>query len=84
MPPSSCLTPETTTLVTLHNAIDLPGNLSDPNSAKTPADVIGLAIGSTSGTTRVRLFAGPKATDILASVRAIGPDGKQPANRSSR
>ncbi len=68
--------PETTTLVTLHNAIDLPGNLSDPNSAKTPADVIGLAIGSTSGTTRVRLFAGPKATDILASVRAIGPDGK--------
>ena len=41
--------PERTTVVTLHHTIDLPGNLSDPNSEKTPADVIGLAVGDTSG-----------------------------------
>lgn len=68
--------PDQTSVVTLHNAIELPGTLSDPNSAKTPADVIGLAVGDTSGTTRVRLFAGPKATDVLESIHAIGPDGK--------
>jgi YidC/Oxa1 family membrane protein insertase len=68
--------PERTSVVTLHGAIDLPGNLSEPNSAKTPADVIGLAVGDVSGTTRVRLFAGPKATDVLESVHAIGPDGR--------
>jgi YidC/Oxa1 family membrane protein insertase len=32
--------PEQTTVVTLHNTIDLPSDLSDANSKKTPADVI--------------------------------------------
>jgi YidC/Oxa1 family membrane protein insertase len=68
--------PERTSVVTLHNKFDLPSNLSDPSSQKTPADVIGLAIGDTSGSTRVRLYAGPKATDVLASIHAMGPDGK--------
>jgi YidC/Oxa1 family membrane protein insertase len=68
--------PDQATMVTLHNSIMVPGTLSDPNSAKTPADVIGLAVGDTSGHTRVRLFAGPKSTDILSSVHAIGADGK--------
>jgi YidC/Oxa1 family membrane protein insertase len=68
--------PERTTVVTLHNTIDLPSDPNDPNSKKTPADVLGLAVGDTSGTTGLRLFAGPKATDLLASIRASGPDGK--------
>ena len=68
--------PERTTVVTLHNAIDLPGDPSDPNSKKTPVDVLGLAVGDTSGDTRLRLFAGPKATDVLKSIHAIGADGK--------
>ncbi len=68
--------PSRATVVTFHHSIDLPGDLSDPNSAKKPADVIGLAIGDQSGDTRLRLFAGPKETDILNSVRAIGADGK--------
>jgi YidC/Oxa1 family membrane protein insertase len=68
--------PDDTTLVTLHNSIDLPSNLSDPNSKKTPADVLGLAVGSVSGDTRLRVFAGPKATDVLASIRSIGGDSK--------
>ncbi|MGD0730771.1 MAG: membrane protein insertase YidC [Terracidiphilus sp.] len=68
--------PESTTLVTLHNSIDLPSNLSDPNSQKSPADILGLAVGDTSGYTRLRLFAGPKAMDVVSSIHAIGADGK--------
>ncbi len=68
--------PDRTTVVTLHNAVELPGDTSDPNSKKTHIDVLGLAVGDTSGDTRLRLFAGPKATDVLSSVHATGPDGK--------
>ena len=68
--------PQQTTVVTLHHSVDLPGDLSDPNSQKKPADVVGLAMGDTSGYTRLRLFAGPKATDVLSSVHATGADGK--------
>jgi YidC/Oxa1 family membrane protein insertase len=68
--------PERTAVVTLHNPLDLPGNAGDSTSKRVPADVIGLAVGDTSGVTSLRLFAGPTATDILASVHAIGPDGK--------
>ena len=68
--------PDRATLVTLHNTIDLPGNLSDPNSQKKPANVIGLAVGDTSGVTGLRLYAGPKSTDILASIHTMGADGK--------
>jgi YidC/Oxa1 family membrane protein insertase len=69
-------TPSRTTLVTLHNAIDLPSDLSDPNSSKRPAHVLGLAVGDSSGYTRLRLFAGPKAMDVLTSIHAMGADGK--------
>jgi YidC/Oxa1 family membrane protein insertase len=68
--------PAGATLVTLHNTYDLPTDLSDPNSPKKPADVIGLAAGDQSGYTRLRLFAGPKAMDTLRSIHAIGADGK--------
>jgi len=69
--------PQRATLVTFHNTIDLPSDLSDPNSAKKPADVIGLAVGDQSGDTKLRLYAGPKETDILNSVHAVGSDGRQ-------
>jgi YidC/Oxa1 family membrane protein insertase len=68
--------PPGTSLVTLRNAVELPSKLDDPNSKKVPADVLGLAVGDASGYTHVRLFAGPKATDILAAVQSVGPDGK--------
>jgi YidC/Oxa1 family membrane protein insertase len=63
-------------VVTLHNTYDLPKDLNDATSPKTPADVIGLAVGDQSGSTRVRLFVGPKATDVLNSIHATGADGK--------
>jgi YidC/Oxa1 family membrane protein insertase len=68
--------PDRATLVTLHHTIDLPRSLSDPTSEKSPAHLLGLAMGDTSGVTRLRLYAGPKAMDVLASVHSIGPDGK--------
>jgi YidC/Oxa1 family membrane protein insertase len=68
--------PDRATLVTLHNTIDLPRDLGDPNSEKKPAHVLGLAMGDTSGSTRLRLYAGPKAMDLLTSIHATGADGK--------
>jgi len=68
--------PERVTLVTLHNTIDLPGDLSDPNSEKKPAHVLGLAMGDTSGITRLRLYAGPKAMEVLSTVHVTGAGGK--------
>jgi YidC/Oxa1 family membrane protein insertase len=67
--------PDHTTVVTLHNAINLP-NPSDPNGKKTPHDVLGIAVGDTSGNTKLRLFAGPKATAVLSSIHTMGADGK--------
>jgi YidC/Oxa1 family membrane protein insertase len=68
--------PDHATVVTLHNSTELSADPSDPNSKKTSIDVLGLAVGDTSGDTRLRLFAGPKATEILSSILANGPDGK--------
>jgi YidC/Oxa1 family membrane protein insertase len=68
--------PARTTVVTLHNAMDLPSDLTDPGSQKKPADVLGVAMGDISGTTRLRLYAGPKEMDVLNSIHAVGADGK--------
>jgi YidC/Oxa1 family membrane protein insertase len=68
--------PDRATVVTLHNAIELPADPSDPNGKKTSADVLGIAVGDTSGDTRLRLFAGPKATELLKSIHTMGADGK--------
>ena len=68
--------PDDTTVVTLHNNIELPVDPNDPNSKQSPLDVLGVAVGSISGVTHTRLFAGPKASQILASVHAVGPSGR--------
>ncbi len=67
--------PAKATLVTLHNAIDLTGSPSDQGKEK-PVDVIGLAVGDTSGSTRLRFFAGPKETDLLKTIHVTGANGK--------
>lgn len=64
--------PDQATAVTLHNSIELTGN----DGKKSPADVIGIAVGSSTGDTKMRLFAGPKATDLLASIHSTGAGGK--------
>ena len=68
--------PAHATMVTLHHTIDLPSDLSNPSSTKKPAHVLGLAVGDTSGTTHLRVYTGPKAMNVLASIHATGADGK--------
>ena len=68
--------PASATMVTLHHAVDLPADFNNPNGEKKPDQVLGLAMGDTSGDTRLRLYAGPKQTEVLKTVRAMGPDGK--------
>ncbi len=68
--------PADATLVTLHNSVELASDLSNPNSQKKPDSVLGLAMGNTSGDTRLRLYAGPKQMEVLKTIHAMGPDGK--------
>jgi YidC/Oxa1 family membrane protein insertase len=68
--------PETATVVTLHHAVELPTNPGQSNGKTKQADMIGMAMGSTTGVDRLRLFAGPKDTEVLSSIHAMGPDGK--------
>ncbi|MGA3049080.1 MAG: membrane protein insertase YidC [Terracidiphilus sp.] len=68
--------PAGATLVTIHNTVDLPSDLTDPKSQKKPADVIGFAMGDQSGYSRLRLYAGPKQIDVLSTIHSTGADGK--------
>ncbi len=69
--------PDDTTVVTLHHAVALPTGPGQSSSKAKEADVLGMAMGSTTGITKLRLFAGPKATEVLNSIHAMGPDGKE-------
>jgi len=60
--------PQHAAMVTFHNQIPLPNN-PDPNKPIL-VPVIGAAVGTPGETTRTRIFVGPKATDVLQSVRA--------------
>ncbi len=69
--------PETTTFVTQHTMVDVLSDLSNPGSQKKPAPVLGMAMGDVSGSTHLRLFAGPKQTEVLRGIHAASADGKQ-------
>lgn len=68
--------PETTTVVTLHDTVELASNPGQANSKTKPVDVIGMAMGSTTGADKLRLFAGPKETDVLSSIHATASNGQ--------
>ena len=69
---------ETSTAVTLHNTIDVHklARTGDDKGKVTgkPIDVpvVGVALGDTSGTTSVRIYAGPKSVDVLKTVSVSG------------
>ncbi|MGE0405985.1 MAG: membrane protein insertase YidC [Candidatus Korobacteraceae bacterium] len=60
--------PSVVNAVTLRHALEVPQNPNDPNSKKSRVEVLGLAVGSTSGATHLKLFVGPKALDVLQSI----------------
>jgi YidC/Oxa1 family membrane protein insertase len=67
--------PDRANVVTLHNMLNVP-RAKDKNVTDA-ASVLGVAVGDSSGRTRLRLFAGPKVISVLASVRATAADGSQ-------
>jgi YidC/Oxa1 family membrane protein insertase len=69
--------PDNAAMVTLHEAISVPKDpkKSDPNSVNR-YDVLGAAVGDTTGITRERLFVGPKALEVLESVQASSGPGQ--------
>ncbi|MHB1023382.1 MAG: membrane protein insertase YidC [Acidobacteriaceae bacterium] len=70
-------TPQTSSLVSFHNTLQIPKDLEKPDPKQTePVPVLGAAIGDASGHTLTRIYAGPKAIDILKSVHATAADGK--------
>ncbi|HYL13461.1 MAG TPA: membrane protein insertase YidC [Terriglobales bacterium] len=63
--------PPNAALVTLRNAVDVPKDPKNPQDT-TKVEVLGTAVGNLHGPTVERLFVGPKALDVLESVRVPG------------
>jgi YidC/Oxa1 family membrane protein insertase len=68
--------PADTALVTLNSPAEVLKNPDKPADGKEKANVIGLAFGNANSATRIRVFAGAKAVDLLESVQSHsgGPD----------
>jgi YidC/Oxa1 family membrane protein insertase len=70
--------PETATVAMLHNQLDVAKTIRHTGlgsgSSDKPVEVpiLGLALGDTSGHTKTRIFAGPKAVNVLRAVHATG------------
>src|SRR5271165_715655 len=80
--------PDSAVMVTFHEAITVPKDPKkpDPNNVNR-YEVLGAAVGDTTGVTRERLFVGPKALNVLESVvsntapgQTNGPDLRDVVN----
>jgi YidC/Oxa1 family membrane protein insertase len=69
--------PDTAAMVTLHNAITIAKDPKkpDPNSMN-HYEVLGAAVGDSSGVTKERLFVGPKALEVLETIRSNTAPGQ--------
>ncbi len=69
--------PDKAAMVTLHESVNIPKDPKkpDPNST-VKYDVLGAAVGDTSGSTLERLFVGPKSLNVLESVRSNTAPGQ--------
>ncbi|MFI5106498.1 MAG: YidC/Oxa1 family insertase periplasmic-domain containing protein, partial [Terriglobales bacterium] len=75
--------PKTAVLVTLRNPLEIPKDPAKPEGEKIKLDVVGAAVGSTTGATSERLFAGPKGLDVLQTVKATALPGQSATNLES-
>ena len=62
--------PQNTAFAELRNSIEIPKDPANPQGEKTRAEVVGVAVGSPNAPSNVRFFAGPKAVDLLETVRS--------------
>jgi YidC/Oxa1 family membrane protein insertase len=62
--------PQGVSFVELRNSIQVAKDPSKPDGETTKAEVLGVAAGTLNGPSSVRLFAGPKAVDVLESVHS--------------
>lgn len=69
--------PNTATMITLRNAIEVPRDPEKPDSEKVKVDVLGAAVGNLHGPTSVRLFAGPKELRVLQTIPVPGLTGAE-------
>ena len=77
--------PQSSTMVTLRNSLDVPKDAQKPNPQDTTkVDVLGAAVGNLHGPTEERIFVGPKSLQVLESVSVAGipdhPDLRQLVN----
>ena len=64
--------PQNASFAELRNAIYIPRDAANPQGEKTKAELLGVAVGTLNAPSSVRLFAGPKAVDVLQSVHSVG------------
>ena len=62
--------PQNTSFAELRNAIEIPKDPANPQGEKAKAEVLGVAVGTLNAPSDVRLFAGPKAVDVLETVHS--------------
>jgi len=62
--------PQNAAFAELRNSIEVPRDPSNPQGDKAKAEVLGIAVGSLNSPSNVRLFAGPKAVDVLETVHS--------------
>jgi YidC/Oxa1 family membrane protein insertase len=62
--------PQNAAFAELRNAIQIPKDPTNPQGDKARTEVLGLAAGTLNAPSSVRLFAGPKAVDVLETVHS--------------
>jgi YidC/Oxa1 family membrane protein insertase len=62
--------PQNAVFAGLRNLIEIPKDPTNPQGEKARAEVLGVAAGTLNAPSSVRLFAGPKAVDILETVHS--------------
>jgi YidC/Oxa1 family membrane protein insertase len=67
--------PSTAAMVMLHNSLAVPRDPQKPDSKETANDVVGAAVGNLHGTTRERVFVGPKELEVLQKIPVPGVSG---------
>ncbi len=69
---------QTTALVTLRNALNVPRDPKNPAGEKLKVEVLGAAVGNLEGATSEQLYVGPKSLSVLQSIPVPAIGGTEP------